>query len=73
MGKASIDCVQTKYEPKGRVIRRGLASGDIKSPFGYCWKLKTENCKYCNKIVFKYVNSVVGPIFNEIFIEKRGL
>ena len=27
-------------------------------------KLKTENWKYCNKIIFKYVNSTVGPIFN---------
>ena len=31
--------------------------------------LKTENWKYCNKIIFKYVNSVVGPIFN-IFLNK---
>ena len=27
-------------------------------------KLKTENWKYGNKIIFKYVNSIVGPIFN---------
>ena len=32
-------------------------------PFGYSWKLKTE--KRCNKIIFKYVNNTVGPIFNE--------
>ena len=25
---------------------------------------KTENWKYCNKIIFKYVNSAVGSIFN---------
>ena len=24
-----------------------------------------ENWKYCSKIIFKYVNSVVGPIFNK--------
>ena len=28
------------------------------------WKLKTENWKHCSKIIFKYVNSIVGPIFN---------
>ena len=27
------------------------------------WKLKTE--KYCSKIIFKCVNSTVGPIFNK--------
>ena len=26
--------------------------------------LKTENWKYCSKIIFKLVNSIVGPIFN---------
>ena len=34
----------------------------------YCcwnWKLKTENWKYCSKIIFKCVNSTVGPFFNE--------
>ena len=30
----------------------------------YCWKLKTE---YYNKIIFKYINSAVGLIFNENF------
>ena len=32
------------------------------------WKLKTE--KYCNKIIFKCVNSIVRPIFNEKFDKK---
>ena len=27
-------------------------------------KLKTKNWKYCNKIIFKCVNSIVEPIFN---------
>ena len=27
-------------------------------------KLKTENWKHCSKIIFKCVNSIVGPIFN---------
>ena len=32
----------------------------------YCWnwKLKTENWKYCSKIIFKCVNSTMGPILN---------
>ena len=31
---------------------------------------ETENWKYCSKIIFKCVNSVVGPIFNEKVVEK---
>jgi len=31
-------------------------------------KLKTE--KHCSKIIFKYVNNTVGPIFNEKVVEK---
>ena len=34
-------------------------------------KLKTE--KYCNEIIFKYVNSTVRPIFNEKVVEKCNL
>ena len=45
----------------------------IKGVFGYCLLLKTENWKYCNKIIFKWVNSTMGSIFNESFVEKRGL
>ena len=33
--------------------------------WNYCywnWKLKTKNWKYCSKIIFKCVNSIVGPI-----------
>ena len=37
------------------------------------WKLKTENWKYYNKIIFKYVNSTVRFIFNEIFVEKKNV
>ena len=33
-------------------------------------KLKTENWKHCNKIIFKCVNSAVEPIFNEKVAEK---
>ena len=43
----------------------------FKSLFGYSWKLKTE--KDCSKIIFKYVNNTVGPIFNEKIAEKWNL
>ena len=33
--------------------------------FGYSWKLKMKTEKYCSKIIFKCVNNIVGPIFNE--------
>ena len=33
----------------------------------------SKNWKYCNKIIFKYVNSAVRLIFNESFVEKRSL
>ena len=36
-------------------------------------KLKTENWKHCSKIIFKCVNSVVGPIFNEKIDKKWNL
>ena len=32
-----------------------------------------ENWKHCNKIIFKCVNSIVRPIFNEKIVEKWGL
>ena len=35
--------------------------------------LIAENWKHYSKIIFKYVNSGVGPIFNVYFVEKRGL
>ena len=31
---------------------------------------ETKNKKHCSKIIFKCVNSVVGPIFNEKVAEK---
>ena len=42
----------------------------FKGSFGYSWKLKTE--KYCSKIIFKCVNNIMGPIFNEKIAEKWG-
>ena len=44
---------------------------DAQVLFGYRLLLKAENWKYCSKIIFKYVNSAVGSIFNESFIEKK--
>ena len=40
-------------------------------PFEYSWKLKTE--KYYNKIIFKCMNSIVGPIFNEKDSKKKKI
>ena len=46
---------------------------------GFVWielillKLKTENWKHCNKIIFKCVNSTVRPIFNEKVEKKWSL
>ena len=44
---------------------------DPKGLFRYnLFLLKTENKKYCSKIIFKCVNSIVRPIFNEKVDEK---
>ena len=32
--------------------------------------VETENWKHCSKIIFKCMNSTVGPIFNEKVTEK---
>ena len=56
-----------------RTLRRVIDKASTKGPFGYNWKLKTEIEKHCNKIIFKYVNSIVGPIFNEKVTEKWNL
>ena len=37
------------------------------------WKLKLKIKKHCSKIIIKYVNSTVGPIFNEKVTEKWNL
>ena len=34
------------------------------------WKLKLKTEKHCSKIIFKCVNSIVGPIFNEKVAKK---
>ena len=33
------------------------------------WKIKLKIEKYCNEIIFKYVNSTVGSIFNEKWLK----
>ena len=45
----------------------------IKSLFRYCLLLKTENWKHCNKIIFKCVNSIVGPNFKVFFLLNKVL
>ena len=37
------------------------------------WKLKLKIEKYCSKIIFKYVNSTVWPIFNKKVTKKWNL
>ena len=45
----------------------------------FIWRVRLDiayfakNWKLCNTIIFKYVNNIMGPIFNENFVEKRGL
>ena len=38
--------------------------------FGYRLLLKIENWKYYNKIIFKYMNSIVKPMLEVIFAER---
>ena len=51
----------------------------LTSLLGFIWKelillkLKIENWKYCSKIIFKYVNSIVESIFNEKIVKKWDL
>ena len=35
------------------------------------WKMKLKIEKYCNEIIFKRVNSTVGPIFNEKWLKSE--
>ena len=45
-----------------------------KGPFGYnlfLLKLKIENWKHCSKIIFKCVNNIVWPIFNEKLLKSE--
>ena len=37
------------------------------------WKLKLKTEKHCSKIIFKCVNSTVGPIYNEKVAKKWNL
>ena len=45
-------------------------------PNGFVWielivaETENWNWKYCSKIIFKYVNSIVRPIFNEKVVKK---
>ena len=61
-------------------IRKKMTAHVLHSPFEMMfrvhldtvenWKLKPKTEKHCNKIIFKYVNSTVRPIFNEKVTEK---
>ena len=37
------------------------------------WKLKLKTEKHCSEIIFKCVNSIMGPIFNEKVAKKWNL
>ena len=45
--------------------------GNIWGLFGYCLLLKTKNWKYYSKIIFKCVNSTMGPSFKVVFMKKK--
>ena len=43
----------------------------VNSDFGFIWiPFIIENWKYCYKIIFKYVNSIVGPSFKVFLLNK---
>ena len=62
-----------KLIEKYQVTRKREVYFDIKGLFGYNWKLKLKTEKHYSKIIFKCVNSTVGPIFNEKIAEKWNL
>ena len=51
-----------------------LHIGASMGPFGLnllLLKLKTKNWKHCSKIIFKYVNSIVGPVNSTWAVHKQ--
>ena len=51
-----------------------LHIGASMGPFGLnllLLKLKTENWKHCSKIIFKCVNSIVGPVNGAWIVHKQ--
>ena len=56
---------QTQILPKGKTYRHYVY---------FVWiSLIVKNWKYCNKIIFKYVNNVIRPSFKEKVVEWRYL
>ena len=59
-------CVNWKYiynyEQNLGIVLNGV--------FGYLLLLKIKNWKHCSKIIFKCVNSAVGPSFEIVFAEE---
>ena len=69
------------------VIRVTSPSKEVLLSFAHSWVLagiyrvcldrtyfvETENWKHCSKIIFKYVNSIMRPIFNEKIDKKWSL
>ena len=68
--------LQNAWKPKKKKKKNENAASQTHTQFqwnpnthyGFVWiefiVVETENWKYCSKIIFKYVNSIVGPIFN---------
>ena len=60
-------------------IKKKKKRGKKNATLGFVWirlillKLKTYYWNHCSKIIFKYVNGVVGPIFNEKIDKKWNL
>ena len=54
-------------------INLGYKTQALRVCLDIIYSAKTENWKHCSKIIFKYVNSTMGPIFNEKIAEKWNL
>ena len=65
--------LQLQYNSKISVKMCVLSTTLMRIRLDTIYFAETENWKHCSKIIFKYVNIAVGPIFNESFVEKRGL
>ena len=65
--QSNVCTISTSLSLSLSLSKNSLYVGSIWIP------LIAENWKHYSKIIFKCVNSVVGPIFNESFVEKRGL
>ena len=68
-----VDGLKANLLSISQICDNGLNVLFTKGLFGYSWKLKLKTEKHCSKIIFKYVNNTVGPIFNKKVAEKWNL